>query len=70
MYYMGFTYFEAYAIPIWQRRWFIERLNKEIKRSNEQGNAQSRAAHSNSPESRALMNKSRAQVPARLRRFT
>ena len=67
MYYMGFTYVEAYNIPVWQRIWFIERLNKEIKKTNGQ---QSRAAHQNDPETRALMNRHRSQVPSKLRRFT
>ena len=70
MYYMGFTYVEAYNIPIWQRVWFLERLNKEIKRSNEEGGGNSRAAHANSAEARAMMGRARSQVPSKLRRFT
>ena len=72
MYYMGFTYVEAYNIPIWQRYWFLERLNKEIKRANEasNGNASTRAAHQNSPDARAMMGRARSQVPSKLRRFT
>lgn len=72
MYYMGFTYVEAYNIPIWQRMWFLERLNKEIKRSAEAngGQANSRGAAENSAEARALMGRSRSQVPSKLRRFT
>ncbi len=66
MYYMGFSYIEVYNIPIWQRIWFIQRLNKELKKAN----GDSRAAHANSADARALMGKSRAQVPANLRRFT
>ena len=66
MYYMGFTYREAYEIPVWQRIWFIKRLNKEIKQSD----GQSRAAHANTPDSRAMMNRARSQVPSNLRRFT
>ena len=65
MYYMGFTYTEAYRLPIWQRIWFIQRINKEIKNSND-----SRAAHQNDPQTRSLKNKMRQQVPAKLRRFT
>ena len=67
MYYMGFTYIEAYNIPIWVRVWMIKRLNEEIKKSGKNGN---RAAHANDAESRALMGRHRAQVPANLRRFT
>ena len=72
MYYMGFTYKEAYNIPIWQRRWFIERLNTELKRSQDKDGAQqaSRAMHQNQPSAREMMGRHRAQVPAKLRRFT
>ena len=72
MYYMGFTYVECYNIPIWQRRWFIQRMNDEIKRTQDsQGNAQpTRAAHQNTPDARAMMGRYRSMVPANLRRFT
>lgn len=70
MYYMGFTYEEAYELPVWQRIWFINRLNEEIKQSNESKNPATRAAHDNTQEQRALSGMSRAQTPARLRRFT
>tara|TARA_B100000131_G_scaffold110724_1_gene107700 strand:- start:13983 stop:14267 length:285 start_codon:yes stop_codon:yes gene_type:complete len=72
MYYMGFTYTEAYHLPVWQRIWFINRTNEEIKESAKanDGQAQSRAAHMNHPEARSMMNRARSQVPARLRRFT
>jgi hypothetical protein len=66
MYYMGFSYREAFDLPIWQRTWFINRINKEMKAAQ----GQSRAAHSNNPEARALMDRARAQVPSKLRRFT
>ena len=66
MYYMGFSYDEAYNLPIWQREWFIKRINKEIKASQ----GQSRSAESNSAEARALMGRNRSHVPSRLRRFT
>ena len=64
---MGFSFIEAYNVPIWVRMWMLERLNKEIKESGKNGN---RAAHSNDAESRALMGRHRAQVPSKLRRFT
>jgi len=70
MYYLGFSYSEGYSLPIWQRTWFIQRINTEIKRSNEANAPTSRAAHDNNPEARSMMNKQRAHVPARLRRFT
>tara|TARA_Y100001970_G_C14163151_1_gene819723 strand:+ start:1457 stop:1663 length:207 start_codon:yes stop_codon:yes gene_type:complete len=68
---MGFTYKEAYNIPIWQRKWFITRLNDEIKRSQDKGHeAPSRAAHHNQSSAREMMGRHRSQVPAKLRRFT
>ena len=30
MYYQGFSYRDAYSLPVWQRVWFIERINKEL----------------------------------------
>ena len=65
MYYMGFSYWECYNIPIQYRIWFIKRLQKELKNSED-----SRAAHANTPDQRALMGKHNANAPARLRRFT
>ena len=70
MYYMGFTYVESYNIAIWQRLWFIERINKELKRSNEAQSGNSRAAHDNAPDARAMLGRARQQVPSKLRRFT
>ena len=32
MYYQGFSYQDAYRLPVWQRIWFIERINKEIEK--------------------------------------
>lgn len=66
MYYTGFSYREAYNLPVWQRQWFIKRINKELKAAH----GQSRAAHDNTPDARALMGRARAQVPSNLRRFT
>tara|TARA_B100000161_G_scaffold239945_1_gene191689 strand:- start:1061 stop:1261 length:201 start_codon:yes stop_codon:yes gene_type:complete len=66
MYYMGFSYIEAYNIPIWQRIWYLKRVQKEIKDSQ----GASRAAHANGNEARALMGRHRHNVPANLRRFT
>jgi len=66
MYYMGFTYREAYDLPIWQRKWFIDRIQQEI--TNTQN---SRAATDNSADQRALRGVHRQNaVPAKLRRFT
>ena len=63
---MGFTYYEAYNIPIWQRVWFIKRISKEIEKAN----GASKAAHSNSEDVRAMQGMHRANPPAKLRRFT
>ncbi len=70
MYYMGFTYREAYMLPIWQRIWFINRISEEFKRANERQSQASRAAHDNTPDMRALQGNSRSHVPSRLSRFT
>jgi hypothetical protein len=70
MYYMGFSYWECYNIPIQYRMWFIQRLSDELKKANEKGGGNSRAAHQNTPDSRSMMSRSRSQVPAKLRRFT
>ena len=71
MYYCGFSYKECYNIPIWQRVWFIQRLNKEIKDANDRnGDASTRAAHHNDSQTRELQGRHRSQVPAKLRRFT
>lgn len=70
MYYGGMTLTETMNIPVAYKRWFIERISKELSRSSENGQTQSRAAHQNTPETRALMGKARDQTPSRLRRFT
>lgn len=66
MYYIGFGYADAMKLPIWQRKWFIERLVEELKNSN----GQSKAAHSNTPDARAAQGMNHAHAPAKLRRFT
>jgi len=66
MYYMGFSYGEAMSLPIWQRKWFVERMLEEIKNSG----GQSRAPDSNAADTRAMTGKHRDQVPAKHRRFT
>jgi len=64
MYYNGFSYRDAYRLPVWQRVWFIERINEEIKKS--QGQSRSHQ----SPDERALQGKHRQFMPANQRRFT
>ena len=66
MYYMGFTYAEGMALPIWQRTWFLQRIQKEM----ETAGGKSRAAHSNDSTSRAMAGMQRQNTPAKLRRFT
>jgi len=70
MYYGGFAYTEARKLPIPYRRWFIERINKEFAKSQEAGEGQSRAAHHNTPTTRAMQGRARENVPARMARFT
>lgn len=70
MYYGGFTYKEAYNIPVSYKKWFILRLNKELSKGSENGSQQSRAVHQNTPEVRSLLGNARSESPSRLRRFT
>ena len=35
-YHGGWSLFELYNLPITLRRWFLQRLNEEIERQNEQ----------------------------------
>lgn len=73
MFYLGFTYTEALNLPIVYKRWFIERVAKEMKGSAEEGepgNGPTKAMqHQNDPMYAAAKGKSRVQTPARLRRF-
>lgn len=34
MYHGGFSFFEAWSIPVAWRRWFIQRINVEMQRQN------------------------------------
>jgi hypothetical protein len=70
MYYGGFTWRETQHMPVSYKRWFIERINKELTRSSDAGQTRSRAAHQNTPDVRSLQGMSREQSPSRLRRFT
>ena len=70
MYYGGFTYTEAYRLPVYQRYWFIDRLNKEIKKASDGDAPQgSRASHDNDPQMRAMLGR-RPDAPPRMRRFS
>jgi hypothetical protein len=70
MYYCGFTFRETYCLPIAYKRWFIQRINKELSRGQEEGQSRSRALHDNPADARALLGMNRAESPSRLRRFT
>jgi hypothetical protein len=71
MYYGGFMYTEAYNLPVSYRRWFIERIGKELNKKGSNGNPQpTRALHQDTPETRALLGRTRDHAPSRLRRFS
>lgn len=70
MYYGGFTYTETYNLPVQYRRWFLERLTKELQRNTDKNGTATRAAHVDTPETRALQGRTRSESPSRLRRFT
>ena len=70
MYYGGFLWRETINMPVSYKRWFIDRVVKEINKGGEEGNTPSKALHQNSPDVRAMQGMARAQVPSRLRRFT
>ena len=55
-------------MPITFKRWFVDRIRRELESSKE--NQSSKALQHNTPDARAMMGKQRAQVPAKLRRFT
>lgn len=57
-------------MPVVYKRWFIQRINRELSQTNDTGSSQSRAVHQNSADVRALQGNTRAQSPSRLRRFT
>lgn len=70
MYYGGFLWHETIHLPVAYKRWFIDRLVRELNKGEGEGTSSSRALHQNSPDVRAMQNKARAQTPSRLRRFT
>ena len=66
MYYSGFSYSECMSLPVWQRRWFIDRVVKEIKDAK----GANRGTHDNDDNSRAMSGYNRSTTPSKLRRFT
>ncbi len=73
-YYGGLTGAEAYNLPVPIKRWWIERIVKELNKQGPNGEppdgSNSRALHQNMPDVRAMQGRARQQVPSRLRRFT
>jgi hypothetical protein len=73
-YYGGLTASEAYDLPVPIKRWWVDRIVKELnKQSANPGDGESsasRALHANSPEVRQLQGRTRPSAPSRLRRFT
>ena len=69
MYHGGFLWSEITTMPVAYKRWFMERIHKELTKGGEAG-TQSKAPTHNGPDVRALQNKTRSEVPSRLRRFT
>ena len=70
MYYMGFSYRETINLPVVYKRWFIERVVKELNKGKDDENPSTKALHQNSPELREMQGMQRSQMPSRLRRFT
>ena len=74
MYYAGFTYRETYSLPVPYKRWFIDRIVRELNKGKDgkdgESGAPNRALHANDPEVRQLQGMARPQTPSRLRRFT
>jgi len=49
VYHLGFTYNDAYKLPVWERFWFISRLKKEFETAKENNTkATSNAQRTNS----------------------
>lgn len=72
MFHGKLTWTEAYNLPITYKRWYIQRVIKELNKSNSEGTegaTQSRDLQ-NSPEVRETQGRSRTQSPSRLRRFS
>lgn len=69
MYYGGFLWRDIINLPVAYKKWFIDRIIKELNKGSETNENQTRALHQNTPEVRAMQNKARTQSPSRLRRF-
>jgi hypothetical protein len=70
-YYFALTYRDYISLPVMNRKWLIKRIEDEIKKSQEKnGEPNARGSHLNTPEIRAMTNKTRTHVPSKLQRFT
>ena len=54
IYHLGFTYKDAYNLPVWQRLWFINRLKEEFKRAKENNQSPNSTAHGTNSGSRQI----------------
>lgn len=73
MRYGDFTFTEAYKLPVTWRRWFIRRINKELKKqnSNNKDDTDVPLIHTiSSAMSSAPQNTQSQQMPAKLKRFS
>lgn len=69
-YYFGMTWADYLKFPVSYKIWLIKRINKEIAEASKNNDLPAKGAHNNSPDMRSLTGKNRAQVPAKLQRFT
>lgn len=70
-YYMGFSFTEAMNLPLGIRRWFIERIQRELSKTGPNGeNPPNRTLEGNTAEARTMQGMHNPVAPARLRRFT
>jgi hypothetical protein len=68
MYYMGFSWTDAYRLPTAYKSWFIDRLSKQLTKHQEDGSVSRDPAH-HTAENRALAQMARTEVPHRHIRF-
>lgn len=54
VYHLGFTYEDAYKLPVWQRFWFIGRLKEEFKQAKENNQSPASSAHRTNSGSRQV----------------
>jgi len=66
--YAGWDWVTFYNMPLYIRRWFIGRLNKEFDKAKENNQPPpSKSFMHNTPDIRSLQGKARPYVPAPLR---